>query len=471
MEKRLVKGNASKRIRELRKNKGWSQSILATMAGVSLRTIQRAEKDGSASTETLKALTSVFELASHNELLRDAVVQPQAFPTHKREPFAYSGEASALPDRSLTDALFMFSVIFLAFAYMGKLDQFMFISPIAISAVMTVLFFYTLISLLRLRREERNDELTISQHIFNLSSASSLEGYMSKYPFEKNAMMIGEVKVSSFFDQLIRHTHPSNRGHMIAFGECGSGHHVVMLSQIFNMLSEHRSGLIILDERDAFLVYYLSSMLSFLGRNDDLHVHNVDSLAQWDQENWHAMQQSRSVVVGVSNQDAKQTHALALDFMNSVNPENWLSIKVPGAYDGVFLWVNDQHIVQHNEVISVLKDVSLYGRLQLVLSVTEPERFLSRGDAGAIISHFPHRYVKKIHNPNTVKGVHQALSADLYGIDTNPLRTMSFAPGEGDYFFSGTAYENVRFVYLQTHSEPLLKNNNVHIPLRLIEQN
>jgi hypothetical protein len=85
--------------------------------------------------------------------------------------------------------------------------------------------------------------------------------------------------------------------------------------------------------------------------------------------------------------------------MNSVNPESWLSIKVPGEYDGVFLWVNDQHIVQHDEVIDRLKDVSLYGRLRLVLSVTDPERFLARGDAGAIISHFSHRYVKKNTQP------------------------------------------------------------------------
>lgn len=464
-----MKGNESKRILELRENRGWSQSVLATMAGVSLRTIQRAEKDGNASVETLKALASVFELASHNELVQNAVVQPQTFSAHKREPFAYSGEPSALPDGASTDALLMFSVLLLACAYMGKLEQLIFISPIATSAVIAALFFYTLISLIRLRREERNDKLTISEHIFKLNHASSLERYTSKYPFEKNSMMIGEVKVSHFPDQLIRHTRPLNREHMIAFGEQGSGHYVVMLSQIFHMLSEQRPGLIILDERDAFLVYHLSSMLSFLGRNDDLHVHDVSSLSRWGQKDWHTLQQSRGIVVGISNQNTKQSHELTLAFMDSVKPEDWLSIKVPGIYDGAFLWVNDRHILQYDHVIDRLKDVSLYGRLRLVLSVTEPERFFARGNASAIISHFSHRYVKKIHNPDTVKQIHQALSASLYDLDTDPLRTMSFAPGEGDYFFSGTAYANVRFVYLCTDTESLSKNNNIHIPLQLIE--
>ena len=49
-------------IRTERENRGWSQGHLAEVAGLSLRTIQRIEKTGSASFESLTALASVFSM-------------------------------------------------------------------------------------------------------------------------------------------------------------------------------------------------------------------------------------------------------------------------------------------------------------------------------------------------------------------------------------------------------------------------
>jgi len=49
-------------IRELRANANWSQEDLAAASGLSLRTIQRVEKDGSAALETRKALAAAFGL-------------------------------------------------------------------------------------------------------------------------------------------------------------------------------------------------------------------------------------------------------------------------------------------------------------------------------------------------------------------------------------------------------------------------
>ncbi len=48
-------------IKLLREQKAWSQSHLAEVSGLSLRTIQRIEKEGSASQESVQALASVFE--------------------------------------------------------------------------------------------------------------------------------------------------------------------------------------------------------------------------------------------------------------------------------------------------------------------------------------------------------------------------------------------------------------------------
>ena len=48
-------------IRSLRTDRGWSQEQLAEISGVSTRTIQRIERGGKASLESLKCLAAVFE--------------------------------------------------------------------------------------------------------------------------------------------------------------------------------------------------------------------------------------------------------------------------------------------------------------------------------------------------------------------------------------------------------------------------
>ena len=49
-------------IRTERENRGWSQGHLARVTGLSLRTIQRIEKTGSASFESVTALASVLSV-------------------------------------------------------------------------------------------------------------------------------------------------------------------------------------------------------------------------------------------------------------------------------------------------------------------------------------------------------------------------------------------------------------------------
>lgn len=49
-------------IKKLRLQKGWSQAELAQFSGLSVRTIQRAEKGDKPGLETLKCLAAVFDL-------------------------------------------------------------------------------------------------------------------------------------------------------------------------------------------------------------------------------------------------------------------------------------------------------------------------------------------------------------------------------------------------------------------------
>lgn len=53
--------NANK-IKTLRTNNGWTQQHLADVCAISLRTVQRVERYGNASHETLASLASVFEV-------------------------------------------------------------------------------------------------------------------------------------------------------------------------------------------------------------------------------------------------------------------------------------------------------------------------------------------------------------------------------------------------------------------------
>ena len=49
-------------LKEHRINKGWTQQQVAELCGLSLRTIQRVERYGQASNETVSSLAAVFEI-------------------------------------------------------------------------------------------------------------------------------------------------------------------------------------------------------------------------------------------------------------------------------------------------------------------------------------------------------------------------------------------------------------------------
>ncbi|MFT6541888.1 MAG: transcriptional regulator with XRE-family HTH domain [Maricaulis maris] len=61
-------------LKSLRLDKGWSQEQLATISGLSQRTIQRAERGETPSLETLRALAASFDLSPAR--LRD-LIDPQ----------------------------------------------------------------------------------------------------------------------------------------------------------------------------------------------------------------------------------------------------------------------------------------------------------------------------------------------------------------------------------------------------------
>ena len=62
--------NAQK-VKNLRTKKSWTQQHLADVCGISLRTVQRVERYGNASNETLMSLASVFEIQQSDIYIPD----------------------------------------------------------------------------------------------------------------------------------------------------------------------------------------------------------------------------------------------------------------------------------------------------------------------------------------------------------------------------------------------------------------
>ncbi|GAA6139195.1 hypothetical protein NBRC116583_29420 [Arenicella sp. 4NH20-0111] len=59
----------SNKMKHMRLSKNWTQQHLAEVCGVSMRTIQRVEKDGVASNETVASYAAVFEMPASDFLI------------------------------------------------------------------------------------------------------------------------------------------------------------------------------------------------------------------------------------------------------------------------------------------------------------------------------------------------------------------------------------------------------------------
>ncbi len=73
-------------VKQQRTQRAWTQQHLADACGVSLRTIQRVERYGTASNETLMSLAAVFEI-EHKSLIVEAppeIVAPPGPATYGR---------------------------------------------------------------------------------------------------------------------------------------------------------------------------------------------------------------------------------------------------------------------------------------------------------------------------------------------------------------------------------------------------
>ncbi len=71
-------------IKEQRNSRAWTQQHLADVCGVSLRTVQRIERYGTCSVDTLMSLSAVFEMDKQQLLTEVAPVIEQNDTNHSK---------------------------------------------------------------------------------------------------------------------------------------------------------------------------------------------------------------------------------------------------------------------------------------------------------------------------------------------------------------------------------------------------
>ena len=76
-------------VRKLRLERGWSQSQLAEIASLSVRTVQRVERGGSASLDTMGALASALDVPIKEIAEEPTMYQPNQLDSQESEALAY----------------------------------------------------------------------------------------------------------------------------------------------------------------------------------------------------------------------------------------------------------------------------------------------------------------------------------------------------------------------------------------------
>ena len=114
-------------IRDLRLKHGWSQELLAEMSGVSLRTIQRAERGENVSVESKKSIASVFGIhfselqengmntqANHVATNLKSTIEPtqETSQSHKQPDYSEGKRAIKKFQRSLATYLIIIGFLF-----------------------------------------------------------------------------------------------------------------------------------------------------------------------------------------------------------------------------------------------------------------------------------------------------------------------------------------------------------------------
>lgn len=150
-------------IRKLRLKKGWSQSQLAEIAGVTTRTIQRIEQGNKPSMETCRALAAVFEVdLSQLQPEEEAMLNEADLKFDEQEALAYAKRIKEFYEYLIT--YLALAAVFLITMYDEPLVWVVFIG-IGIGVVVQGLIAYEVISFMKPNWEKRIAEKRLGRKL------------------------------------------------------------------------------------------------------------------------------------------------------------------------------------------------------------------------------------------------------------------------------------------------------------------
>lgn len=104
-------------VRKLRLDRGWSQETLAEVSGISVRTIQRLERGGNASLESLCALAAVFEVDIATLSTETSLYKQREIPEQEREALEYVRDIKGFYSHLAMYLIFVPAMVIASFFY------------------------------------------------------------------------------------------------------------------------------------------------------------------------------------------------------------------------------------------------------------------------------------------------------------------------------------------------------------------
>ncbi len=434
------------KLKDMRLDRGWSQSALSEMSGLSSRTIQRIEAGKPASIETAKAIAATFEVESIEVLgTRIKTESCTSDPKNYRQPVVF--ESSYSPKVAEFYHGFLSLVSILALYYWMKSTQDTGSVELKIFNVSVLLIFlvtsgWSLFSLCHNKKDPKaRFELKPINPLFvhfGGGSEIGMERYTRKYPLKKMRAVTGVNRENG---HLVYHSSSSST---LMVGEEGSGLSVAAICQCFPLFCEQRGGLMLVDSEDDPAFQYVKQTMKSVGRADDLYFAEFNDVSKKDSQWWlSALDERKVLFVRVGKDDDSETVTDA--FFSAISSRRWLE-HTENNPNGSFLYLKDSHVKDPVRLKEQLIDARKLSGLRSVLAVYRPETFMTE-QTPTLVNYFQHKHIMKINDPKVAARLLEQMSVESYS-DLKVSDIISHGPGESSYMHSGLVWKKVSMTYL-----------------------
>ncbi len=458
-------------LKACRLEKGWSQSTLSKMSGLSLRTIQRVESGSPASLETANSLAATFDLKSITPLVGADPLKEQKATGDNRAPFVFF-ESPHVHEHPIKEvAFFLFFLGVLSFFQqeillaLEPLKLSMFFHTETAPSVTWSLFVAGILLLASLwiitskppsrgSKSYYEKKPVLRFPFIHTPLSISHKDYYLNYPLNDRNIPIGTVHVDSTFnrERLISHyRHSISRG-VLMIGEEGSGLHVAALGQYFELLCLQCSGLFMLERERSSLLSLIRDVLTAIDRQNDLIEIDVEDLANKDRSWWREAFQQQRLVFCITRDDAATENEKVREQFFRATFENKADFHERQTFP--MLVLDDTHIGEPKTFRKQLS-TGLQSGLRSILLVKTPDTF-TQGDTRALATYFEHKHLMKMHDPKVIRDVFDLLSIDSYE-ELSVSNILSHAPGESSYLHHHLVWPKMRLRYLYQKTLPYRK--------------